>query len=385
MPTTTLLGPVIGPSQTPGLPRYWRNTKVTNAVKRRKPIGAIALLGSPTSYSASRLLVNTEPDFGSSGMPGVPYYGEVGPSKALVPNALFQRIELIAKSNLRNKIKDEKWNLSTFLAELPQTQKYLIQVAKELQRAYLAMRRALKGDLAYLKRLARKGRAYLRRRGVKGAFNSGSRQISKRWLEFRYAVSPMIYDLDDMLKWLHHQAQRPMLSRAAAGATDNWQDLIRGSGNNPSYVNSCSCQGRAVCYFNVACHADALKRLGLINLAATLWEVTPFSFVVDMFLPVGEFVGQLDAMAGVSVLSSTYSEAYTVNALRTRVTFPARYHNGTEWVYYNFQYGGSSGKLKAYSRGPSPVTANFAFTQSPTGKQLVDICALVRTVLLPRG
>lgn len=50
------------------------------------------------------------------------------------------------------------------------------------------------------------------------------------------------------------------------------------------------------------------QQLGLTNPAQLAWELVPFSFVVDWFIPVGDFFAQLDATLGWSYRGGTYSE-----------------------------------------------------------------------------
>lgn len=47
--------------------------------------------------------------------------------------------------------------------------------------------------------------------------------------------------------------------------------------------------------------------LGLTNPASVAWELVPFSFVVDWFAPVGDWLNALDATLGYSFLSGTRS------------------------------------------------------------------------------
>jgi hypothetical protein len=46
-----------------------------------------------------------------------------------------------------------------------------------------------------------------------------------------------------------------------------------------------------------------LNTLGLTNLSSVTWEVIPYSFVVDWFLPIGNFLNNYDAFAFLNVES----------------------------------------------------------------------------------
>lgn len=370
MPQTLLEGPVIA-GKPNGYPRYWTIRKSKSTVKRKKPQG-LDIIKSPTAYASNSTHQSTDPDYSPTGELLTPALGVWPPNPTAFPNPIKIAVKDKAVNALMVKVKDEKWNLSTFLGELPQTMKYFREVGREIVDLYIAVKRR-RITRKRLRRLARKGLAYLRNRGVPVALYRGSGKLSQRWLEYRYAISPLVYDFQDSLTYLHSSASKPVIDRSAGGAGDNWTYLS----SDPVYkkMYQGSIQGRAVMYYSVNIHAAALKRLGLINLAATLWELTPFSFVVDRFLPVGDFLGNLDAMAGVTVLSSTYSERLDLVAVRPQY---ARADGGT--------VGGSRGTYKGYSRsvGLPRLPALPTFSHSPSGKFTLDLAALLRNVVLGR-
>jgi len=199
------------------------------------------------------------------------------------------------------KIKGEDWNLSTFLGELPETIQYFRKTINSAVGFYRAVKR---GDLAGVKRAARRA---IRRAGKdpRRELHRRGGQAADKWLEWRYAISPLVYDLDDALKALYSKRAVQITRRSAGGASGQSRQVIRESERMVSL--EATWQSRCVAYYRVNPNAESFKKLGLINLAATLWELTPLSFVVDWLIPIGRYVGTLDAMMGVSVLSSTTS------------------------------------------------------------------------------
>lgn len=286
------------------------------------------------------------------------------------------------KLKLVSKIKGEKWNLGTFLGELPETQKYLSKTLKDVLGIYRRVKRGLFSPKEWSK-LVSKGKRYLKRRGVTGVSRDLTGQLSKRWLEFRYAISPMVYDLDDMLSVLYDSHTRPLISRVASGGTISTFDSIKGTSTSQSQNMTSNRQERFVCYFQVNPDFDSFKKLGLLNLPAVLWELTPLSFVVDMFLPVGDFIGHMDAMAGVTVLSVTRSTRDNGVTSRPSLTVQSSKYNAKTgaWDPATYTIGGSSATIDDYSRAPDSLDVSFDFTTSPTGKQLVDLVALGRQLV----
>lgn len=370
-----------------GYPRYYRltrNTPYQAASRRKRPRTALALLSNPTVWIHTTTVTTSGPSTVSS-----PAF-QVGPPRHFIgqvtlndilPPALQASMQNQSKIKVLEKIKNTKWNLGTFLGELPETQKWLIGATKEMVSAYRAVKR---GNWKSLKRLAKRGRAYLRERGLPVAGYTGAGKAAKRWLEWRYAVCPLVYDLDDMLSLLYDSATKPMVSRAASGSRGNHVELRRDkyAHYEDVQVTSGTGQNRVVVYYSVNPHAAALKRLGLINLPAVFWELTPLSFVVDWFLPVGDFIGHLDAMAGVKVISITSSlkAKGEVSKPGSAYSVTIRYGETSKTTHYT--NAAQTSRIEFYYRSViSSLAPDFRFTTSPTGKQLVDLVALMRSLV----
>lgn len=351
-----------------------------STTKRKKPRGANLLL-SPTAYES---LVQTDertPSYNNNSI-GHPVVTPLG-SYSSPSGISTAQVKAQCQTKLLNKIKGEKWNLGTFLGELPTTQKYFRTALTEIVRLYKAVKR---GNMREIKRLAKRGRAYLRKRGFTGAVYDGSGKASGKWLEWRYAICPIVYDLDDMMAALYDSQFHPIIRRTASGVKEEsfeagirtmWAD--EGLKTDISLYARFSYQGRSVLYYSINPNAAAFKRLGLINFGATLWELTPLSFVVDWVIPVGDVIGHLDAMAGVTVFSGTYST-------RCHVESHVRSYKTEVWdrgVRLGYKAGGPQLKVADhYTRIRDDLKSpSFKFTTSATGKQLIDAVALARSIL----
>lgn len=366
MPITLIQGPVIAGLPN-GYPRYWTTRITRSTIKRKKPTD---VLRNPTAYTASKFTTNTEADFVGSVIAS-PYYGAVAvdPSGLAAYNSLVNVLSSQSDGRLLSKIKNEKWNIGTFLGELPETQRYLRGVIPRIVGIYTAFKRRAK-DPKYWRSLVRRGKRFLKKRKLRGS-HKGSGDMAGLWLEFRYAVSPLAYDAQDMLNYFHDSALNMPVFRAASGATDNLHILTKTVGG-PTKTILVRVQVRTACYYSAKAESNALKRLGLINLPAVLWELTPLSFVVDMVLPVGDFIGNFDAMVGVTVLSCTRSTRSNTEEVRSgyRSSAVGRY------------YGGSHGRRDTYQRSVIAAPVNKPiFSKSATGRQLCDIVALMRTIV----
>lgn len=119
------------------------------------------------------------------------------------------------------------------------------------------------------------------------------------WLEFTFGWSPFIGDIYNAIDVL--QTQFPTVPiRGSATATE----AIERS-------NSYGWRRNAVRKVQARLVADLVitnpnlllaNQLGLLNPAAVVWDVIPFSFVVDWFLPVGKFIKTFNDQAGIKLL-----------------------------------------------------------------------------------
>lgn len=95
------------------------------------------------------------------------------------------------------------------------------------------------------------------------------------------------------------------------------------------------------------------QSLGLLDPLTLAWELIPFSFVVDWFLPVGTYLSQLTALNGLTLMNgfTSYTTDYSVNlsALRTRDQYP------NDWFYDT---------TRQPPAGPFPAKVGFSGSSS---------------------
>lgn len=299
--------PVTRMSKVPAFRRHRYNT----SQRRRKPVG-IESLKEMTNYQSSTI---TE----TAGF----IIRNVGNVRPLISAGVVTDLDSMEQARRASvqrtlsSLKNTTWNLSTFIGELPETASFIVSVARGLVSSVLAVKR---GDMRTLQRtiFPRKG---------KGESYYGGRMMSKtasdKWLQWRYAVQPMMYDADDMLKALYETRTRPLISHVKRGANESYHN-VRISSDEMIYTDSQQTRVTTGVYYKVNPTVDGFKRLGLLNPLETLWELTPLSFVFDWFLPIGDYVANLDAMAGVEIYSSYQST-------RVTSTQEVNVHSTGEW------------------------------------------------------
>lgn len=138
--------------------------------------------------------------------------------------------------------------------------------------------------------------------------------IPESWLSLQYGWIPLMADVSGACSALSSLADKtaPRV-RVKGQATERYQqrnslgvNSISGLGVEVSTSITSHC--KYIMYYELVDGQAALKsRLGLTNPLEIVWEVLPYSFIVDWFAPIGPWLGTLDAPNGWRFLSGTKS------------------------------------------------------------------------------
>lgn len=132
---------------------------------------------------------------------------------------------------------------------------------------------------------------------IRAATALNQKDTSRAFLELHLGWSPLI---GDIYEGLNIPEPRPIgqkiKSKRRLGTLPNGQVTV----SNLDYlryftVKDHICQSRIVC--SARNKPTWFQRFGLNNPAAIAWELVPMSFVVDYFLPIGDTIAALEAVA----------------------------------------------------------------------------------------
>lgn len=213
--------------------------------------------------------------------------------------------------------------------------------------------------------------------------------MSSRWLEYRYGIMPLVMDIDDLrrvymngikrdVSSIHRCSSRMVVTNTTVQSGGSY------SRSSPSYYRF---QWRIVheTEINLTCHVYyrttvPLDTLGfsLENIPSILWELVPYSFVVDWFFGIGQWLRAVMPKPGHDVLGNTVGikRRYTYHCgcvdLRPITTFQWRYHNG------NFPTHSFTDTWLAYTRSinhvlPSSPEVSYGLTSL---KRVIDSTTL---------
>jgi len=133
--------------------------------------------------------------------------------------------------------------------------------------------------------------------------------LANQWLQFWFGLKPLISDVKGVFDVLAQLSRTPSICKGFGRSlqTTNGElssHPIVGSYPWPGYVHRYEQYATVQC--GVYAEYDSLSRefnrLGLLNPPALAWELIPFSFVVDWFIPVGKTLEALSARVGLSFI-----------------------------------------------------------------------------------
>ena len=216
------------------------------------------------------------------------------------------RNEAITKA--LTKIADQKVNLGENLATLGQTVRLFTLRSSILLDALRAARK-----VRAWKQFLKKSRDTLRREGIDSV-------AAREYLAYVYGLKPLMQDVFGAAQTMKALAKKDLLFKGVGKST-----TLRGATTgfrNLSYSQLERIGGTATAKVKCTLWARidpetpslrAMNQLGLLNPAGLLWDLVPYSFVVDWFIPVGPVLYALTARAGLIFVDGSLSMRVTEN------------------------------------------------------------------------
>lgn len=233
-----------------------------------------------------------------------PMYGGWSDTTYLTPSASqWNSADAIAKNKALLKVKDQKIHLGNFIGEWDQLMSTLINTSKRVTGAYSAVR---KGDFAKAARALGTGKP--------GKGVSTRKSAASNWLELQYGWVPLYNDVygaaaEVERTWLQLQKKPQIVSVVATHSLADADKFVPyyqlgGAVVQRQYMAKVRVK---LSYIIAIQESNFLGRIGLTNPLSIAWELTPFSFVVDWFLPVGNAINALDATIGCNFVDGSCS------------------------------------------------------------------------------
>lgn len=194
----------------------------------------------------------------------------------------------------KNKLSEQKMDLSESLVDIPSTVKMVAEKSMQILYAWRSIRN---GNYA----LAARHLGISRR-------NLNFDSAAKAWLELQYGWKPLANDVFAGIAQVNQALKEPGSTVQAVRRVSDTLWILPPP--KPSAWGEFRYTGSARCSVEVKFKArisDAnlayLSGLQALNPLYTAWVATPFSFVVDWFLPVGDWLSSITATLGLTFVS----------------------------------------------------------------------------------
>lgn len=129
------------------------------------------------------------------------------------------------------------------------------------------------------------------------------------WLEYHLGWKPLIGDIHSALDVL----QRGFPPFRVTGRARGYKSKVAANTSTRYWFQEQNLRVQLKATVNVSDpNLWQANQLGLINPAVVLWELVPFSFIVDWFLPVGDFLSQYTDFVGLT-LSDRQTTYYSLH------------------------------------------------------------------------
>lgn len=187
----------------------------------------------------------------------------------------------------------------------------LISLVQWEQSASMIAQRA--GNIiSIVRNIKRDPAKFLRKVGVKPKKKDKTTTPYEAWLEYTFGWSPLVGDIGAAVNVMQGEGIPPTRIRGTASTTvpidydsvhEPYRDIMKGMQHGTVSLSS-----RVV---HVNPNLRLANSLGFTNPAHVAWDVVPFSFVIDWFLPVGKFLQSFDSFVGIELdqHSQTFSHS----------------------------------------------------------------------------
>lgn len=261
-----------------------------------------------------------------------------GTSRLLTPPTWTADAQVKLIGKLRDQLQGNDFNMSVFLGESHQTLRLIGDTAIKLAKAGRHFR---KGNVALALNTLTNGV------NAKKRLVSPDRNVGRSWLELQYGWLPLLGDMRAGAEQLSHALNVPFRKRyrvrhsLEASASEYDKNVAFTLSGAHSSVSR-----QIVAYISEPTSIPGT--LGLLDPELVAWELVPFSFVVDWFIPVGNY---LEARAFARRLTGTFvTTEMTRSRYGSQVFRPV---NNTIWR-------GSSGYYRSYGSVSRTVSTSLA-------------------------
>lgn len=264
------------------------------------PTGSITTSPGNSGYSNSMLIY-------SESLPS--HQGAIDPAADWT-----SKLNSDAARKVLNNLKSQSFNAAQAYAERRQTADLLASTATRVAKAITSLRR---GDMIG----AARGLGVVPPKRAKRRFNKSyvkgqADAVGNAWLELQYGWKPLLSDVYGAAEHLAKSNNNRLWGKAHGRAQRQETVVVNKDYAIAPYVgiNRTTSVGKAkasvkytILYEVSSPTEQSLSKLGISNPTLLAWELLPYSFVADWFLPIGDWLQTLDATNGLTFKAGSYT------------------------------------------------------------------------------
>jgi hypothetical protein len=250
--------------------------------------------------------------------------------------------ELKLQSKMAARIKGHQFNLAVNVAQGTQLVDMVVSNIRSLTRALVAVKR---GDVA----------SAARSLGVQRKRKTSSlkgKDISQRWLEMQYGWLPLVSDTYEAAKAYETYTNLRKEYITAKGFVGTQKDFSASS-SWYAYPGTIRRDKRYV--YEMTEDISAPRSLGLGDPLSLIWEILPYSFVIDWFLPIGSYLENL------AVLPFLKGRLMAQEKCKYTAAYGGKYATAPVWL----DLGGTSRSETSFFFSRT-ITLGFTHVQRPS-------------------
>lgn len=235
------------------------------------------------------------------------------------------QVAIRAEQHALSKCANMKMNVAQSFAERKQTANLLISSVNRFVTVAMLLR---KGKFSEVNRaLGKRRQLFSGKRFEKDAVRPPTQKdFSNLWLEYSYGWRPLLADVYGAAELLAQTAtkSRPLSARGTYKNLETLKSRYTSFGVTSECITQREQSGLCRFEFDITDQlADVLKSTGISNPALLAWELLPYSFVVDWFIPVGNYLENWNAASGLK-----FVRGHTT--VRTRSTSVCKHVGNTQ-------------------------------------------------------
>jgi hypothetical protein len=292
---------------------------------------------------------------------------------------LVKNLQAINNNKLLLKVKDSSANLAVAYAEGGKTAQMVGDAAIKIVKSVRHLRKGNFADAALALGAVNRPRANSRFR--KAFRQDASKAVASGWLELQYGWKPLLEDIYGSCDELVRQQTYELLVTKKAVTKKRYpvryvNNYLNGSAKGMVYQTGWAHYEvkTSVTFRRPDGPRRVMVQTGLTNPALIAWELVPFSFVVDWFLPVGQFLDTLDATLGLEFVSgymTTFMKT-SGNSQRSLVGVDAY------GIVNDMFYEGSRSEVRCYRE----LLSSFPSTSLPRFKDPLSVSHMTSALAL---